>query len=141
MSTKPTEPKPITLTIVVLPIKNGKRSIVVSGAPEGEMPIVETGVFADLHRLIDQVWLTLLQRKPQVVTIKTDKKAKGPMTHTPDEGAGGNSDEESQDEPSTSADPGGECDQLVTSEPAPEPPAELPVIETPQQAALFTEEA
>lgn len=60
------EPKPIVMTIAVYPPRKGQRQIVVSGAPEGELPAVRSGVFADLHQMINQMWMELIKRKPQV---------------------------------------------------------------------------
>jgi hypothetical protein len=72
-------PAPTLLTVTVMPAKNGKRKIIVSGAPAGEMPIVRTGLFADRHVLLDEVWGELQHRKPQVVKAKGQtKKDKAP---------------------------------------------------------------
>ena len=62
----PTE-TPIVLTITIKPIKGGKRMIIVSGAPQDEMPSIKTGQFAERHALLDAVYFELLKRKPQQV--------------------------------------------------------------------------
>jgi hypothetical protein len=73
-STAPTKPAApvaepsIVITITVSPLKNGKRAILLSGAPEGEMPEMRVGVFSQLHPLLDEVWVTLHKRKSQLVT-------------------------------------------------------------------------
>lgn len=72
------------ITITIYPAKNGKRRIVMTGAPEGEMPEVRTGVFAELHRLVDDVWATLLKRKPQVVKVKAGKAEKSSAPDAPE---------------------------------------------------------
>jgi hypothetical protein len=63
--------KTTIITIAIAPLSGGKRKVVISGAPELEMPIVKVGTFADLHRLLDEVWVALLKRQPQVVKVKT----------------------------------------------------------------------
>ena len=76
-TTKPSdEPKPIMLIVTIFPPKKGNRSIIVSGAPADEMPIVLYGQFADRHALLDQAFADVLKREPQTVTVKEDKKAK-----------------------------------------------------------------
>jgi len=70
VSGKQDELRPIVLTVTIAPSKRGGRGIVVTGAPEGELPAVYTGAFSDLHRLIDQVWIEVNTRKPLVVTRK-----------------------------------------------------------------------
>lgn len=72
MSDKPSD---IILTITIAPAVNGKRKIIVSGAPEKEMPVVRTGMFPDLHRLLDETWVELMKRQPQIVTIKEARNA------------------------------------------------------------------
>mgnify|MGYP001581900330 CR=1 FL=1 len=62
---------PIILTVTIQPAAaNGKRKVIVSGAPEGEMPHIVTGEFPQLHTLIDQTYVALLKRDPQVVKVK-----------------------------------------------------------------------
>ena len=130
---QPKEDKPVVITVTVLPLKNGKRRIMVSGAPEGEMPLVARGVFADLHKLIGQMWLAIQTREPQVVTVKAAKAKNDKAEPEGESGA-----EQTGDDPS---------DQLVTSggaaqgglaAAAPAPPAELPAIEGDFQPALLT---
>lgn len=67
---KPRESKPILVTIEIGVLKDGKRKLTISGAPEKEMPVVRTGIFADVHTLFDQVWIELQKREPQPITIK-----------------------------------------------------------------------
>ena len=63
--------KPIQLNITIQPpAANGKRKVVVSGAPEGEMPHILTGEFSQMHALLDQTYVALLKRDPQVVKVK-----------------------------------------------------------------------
>lgn len=133
------ELKPIVLTVTIYPPKKGVRKVVVTGAPEGEMPLLLEGVFAERHALIDQAFSGVLKRDPQVVTLKEEKPAKSKS-----KGAAADDDEEEQ---------GGEAvadasDQLVSDNPLPaspvdtgeeqetaqlsdisEPVADLPVIE------------
>ncbi len=54
--------EPITITITIYPPKNGRRKILITGAAQGDMPSVLEGTFASIHALIDQMWLTLLDR-------------------------------------------------------------------------------
>ena len=63
----------IIITATVGPLKNGKRAVLVSAAPEGELPVVEMGNFAELKTLFDTVWLALLKRAPMVVPDKARK--------------------------------------------------------------------
>lgn len=112
---EPTAPKTIVLTLTVYPPKNGKRRILVSGAPEGEMPAVLNGLFADRHVLLDQLWATLQKRKPQVVKVRGGKDTK--------------TNDDANTEHVADAD---KPDQLVRSEAASAeltPPADLPEIE------------
>jgi hypothetical protein len=65
---------PIVLTLTIYPPKKQQRKIVVTGAPEGEMPLLLEGVFAERHTLLDQAFTAVLKREPQVVTTKEDKR-------------------------------------------------------------------
>lgn len=113
MSDKPSD---IILTITVSPLANGKRKVLVGGAPEKEMPVVRAGAFAELHDLIDQVWIALMKREPQVVTVKEPRNAK-----TANEAKSAKADgEEDQETGSAGA---GESDPLV---------AETATVETPE---------
>ena len=67
---------PIVLTVTVYPPKKNKRRVVVSGAPEGEMPLLLTGLFQERHALLDQAYAECLKRKPQLVTIEEKKTTK-----------------------------------------------------------------
>lgn len=78
--------KSIILTIEVLPLKKGKREIIVSGAPAGEMPVVHAGVFADVHTLINTTWAELLRRDPQPVTYPKATNEKDTAKPTAEEG-------------------------------------------------------
>ena len=62
--------KSIVITITVLPFNKGKRKLIVSGAPQGEMPVVHTGEFAQVHQLVNAAWSELVRRKPQVPKVK-----------------------------------------------------------------------
>lgn len=68
--------KDIIITIQVSPVSGGKRKVLISGAPEQEMPIVRAGVFADMNRLLGEVWIELQKRKPQVVKVPKEKTEK-----------------------------------------------------------------
>lgn len=89
-STAPTKPAApvaeasIVITITVSPLKNGKRAILLSGAPEGEMPEMRVGLFTQLHSLLDEVWVTLHKRKSQLVS-KPKAAAKSMPQATDDE--------------------------------------------------------
>ena len=60
----------IIITATVAPLKNGKRAVLVSAAPDGELPVILAGNFADLKNLFDEAWLALLKREPVVVPDK-----------------------------------------------------------------------
>jgi len=66
----------ITLTVYPPHATNGARPVIVTGAPEGELPSVFRGGFADLHRLIDQAWIEINTRKPLVVKPPSKKAGK-----------------------------------------------------------------
>jgi hypothetical protein len=57
----------ITIITTIHPAKKGVRAVTVMAAPDGEMPVCRTGLFADRHGLADQAYGELLKRKPQVV--------------------------------------------------------------------------
>ena len=63
----------IIITATVAPLKNGKRAVIVSAAPEGELPVILSGNFAELKTLFDDAWLALLKREPVVVPDKARK--------------------------------------------------------------------
>jgi len=63
----------ITITVDILPIKDGKRVVMMAGAPAGEMPEMMVGTFPAMHAMLDQLWMTLRTRKPQVVKVKGQK--------------------------------------------------------------------
>ena len=72
----------ITLTVYPPHATNGARPVIVTGAPEGELPSVFRGGFSDLHRLIDQAWIEVNTRKPLVVAPATKKSGKGKAGET-----------------------------------------------------------
>ena len=63
----------IIITATVAPLKGGKRAIIVSAAPEGELPVILSGNFAERKILFDEAWLALLKREPVVVPEKARK--------------------------------------------------------------------
>jgi hypothetical protein len=92
---KTNDPKPITLIVTIYPPKKGVRKVIVSGAPNGEMPVLLGGPFQDRHVLLDQAYAAVVKRDPQLVTIKESVSRKGAKTQSeeepgnrePDEGA------------------------------------------------------
>lgn len=70
----------IIITCTILPLKGKQRPVLVSAAPQGEMPIVFKGVFQELHGLINQAFGQVVKRDPQVVTVKTAKSAETKTT-------------------------------------------------------------
>lgn len=72
--------KAITIITTIHPAKKGgKRAVTVAAAPEGEMPLMLTGVFAERHQLADRAFGELLKRKPLTpkVTAAAAKPAGG----------------------------------------------------------------
>lgn len=63
----------MTIIVTLLPPKKGKRKLVISAAPEGEMPLLITGEFSERHALLDRAYATVMKRDPQVVTLPADK--------------------------------------------------------------------
>ena len=63
----------IIITATVAPLKSGKRAVIVSAAPESELPVILSGNFDELKTLFDEAWLALLKRKPVVVPDKARK--------------------------------------------------------------------
>ena len=144
------ELKPIVLTVTIYPPKKGVRKVVVTGAPEGEMPLLLEGVFAERHALIDQAFSGVLKRDPQVVTLKEEKpaksKSKGAAADDDEEEQGGEAVADASDQPMHRA---ADAGQVLVSEDGPLPtspvdtgeeqetaqlsdisePADLPVIE------------
>jgi hypothetical protein len=57
----------ITIITTIHPAKKGHRAVTVMAAPDGEMPVCRTGLFAERHQLVDQAYGELLRRKPQAV--------------------------------------------------------------------------
>ena len=64
----------IVITITVKELRHGKRPIIVSAAPAGEMPLIITGHFPDRYTLIDDAFAQLLTRKSKVVKVASEKK-------------------------------------------------------------------
>lgn len=132
--------KSTLITVEIEGLVNGKRKIAVSGAPEGEMPIVRTGTFPELHHLIDQVWIELQKRQPQVVTVKAEKKAAPKPAAKPSDPKSDSKDGEPDEAPDPVT-----ATELEAEGDASEPPAEpepLPVIEgdtTAQEQTTFLE--
>ena len=89
----------IIITATVAPLKGGKRAVIVSAAPEGELPVILSGNFAELKTLFDEAWLALLKREPVVVPDKARKgEAEKPAPHKdtapePDDADDANDDE------------------------------------------------
>ena len=75
--------KPIVITITVLPLAKGKRKLIVSGAPQGEMPVVRTGEFAQVHQMVNAAWAELVKRKPQVPKLPKSNPANKPVNSGP----------------------------------------------------------
>jgi hypothetical protein len=71
-----TAEKPIVLTVTILPLKGKKRPVIISGAPQGEMPIIKSGVFQEMQALIFSIYGQIVNREPQTVTLKESKSAK-----------------------------------------------------------------
>lgn len=121
-----TTAKPVILTVTIFPLRNGKRPLVISGAPDGEMPVVRAGNFSEIHPLFDELWLELIKRKPKIVTkpaVKTnqpDKKTTAQADDDEDAGVGEHSapSDESQDDAA-------ETDASETEEASAESVAEL----------------
>ena len=61
--------KSLLITIEIAPPHKGARAIIVSGAPDGEIPTIRSGVFADLHGLVNATWAELQRREPQVPNV------------------------------------------------------------------------
>jgi hypothetical protein len=112
---------PVVLTVTVYPPKKGVRKVVVSGAPEGEMPLMLMGLFQDRHTLLDQAYAQCMKRDPQLVTIE-EPKAKAGKAKSITAGA----DDETDEAETT--------DQLVESPAAPD--EDLPAIDGDAAATL-----
>ncbi len=69
--------KKIVFTATVYPATDGNPpTVMVTCAPEGELPSVYKGGFSDLHRLMDQAWVEINTRKPLVIKSSTHKVGK-----------------------------------------------------------------
>jgi hypothetical protein len=109
-----TDPKPITLIVTIYPPKKNTRRVVISGAPEGEMPLMLDGLFPERHALLDRVFAMVLKRAPQLVTLKADKPGKSKSVT-----AGADAEEEPGNrEPDEAADAtqSAASDQLVSAD-------------------------
>ncbi len=63
--------KPIVITLTIYPLgKNKQRRVAISGASEGDMPVMHATTFAGLHPAINQMWGELLSRGTQPVTLE-----------------------------------------------------------------------
>lgn len=126
--------KPMTIIVTVLPPKRGGRTMIVSAAREGEMPIVLDGLFADRHHLLDQAYAAVLKREPQVVTIKEEKTSKANRAPKPAEQEADEAEEDGKEEKIVAdVDTARDGDQLVAAKPVTE---ELPAIEGDEVAEL-----
>jgi hypothetical protein len=106
----------IVITLTVKEPKGKGRPIIVSAAPAGEMPLILTGLFQDRHRLLDEIWIDLLTRKPQIVKVAAAKVADEKKVAEKD-------GDESEEAEAPAAETEEKPDQLVR------PAEDLPVIE------------
>ena len=104
----------ININIVVKDLKHGKRPIIVSAAPAGEMPLILTGHFQDLDALIRAAWMQVLTRKPKTVKVAGEKKV-----------AEADAPEEAEDAETTEA-PAPEAEALTVIE------GDVPPVESPE---------
>ena len=119
--------KTVILTVLILPPANGKRKVIVSGAPEKEMPVVRLGTFAERHALEDAVWLELMKREPQLVTVKVEKSKPATKPTAEDQSAEGATENSESAELSGAASP--DAQLVAEAETAQEQGAEEHVIE------------
>jgi hypothetical protein len=62
--------KPIVITLTIYPLDKAKvRHVAISGAAEGDMPVMHTTTFAGLHPAINAVWAELIARGAQPVKV------------------------------------------------------------------------
>ena len=109
----------IIITATVAPLKGGKRAVIVSAAPEGELPVILSGNFAELKTLFDDAWLALLKREPVVVPDKARKvEAEKPA---PNKDAAPEPDDEPETVETDTIEP--EPAPVVEAEPEPVEPA------------------
>lgn len=126
--------KPLTIIVTVLPPKRGGRTMIVSAARDGEMPIVLGGLFADRHHLLDQAYAAVLKREPQVVTIKEEKTSKANRAPKTAEQEADEAEEDGKEEKTVAdVDTARDGDQLVAAGSVTE---ELPAIEGDDEAQL-----
>lgn len=115
---------PIVITLEIFPADaKSKRKLIVSGAPKGEMPVVLSGLFAERHTLLDQLWIALGTRKPQVVKVKTAAKKGEKKDGEADEAEKDAGDEKTAGESSADAEA-----PVEQSEPPTEPETEVEII-------------
>lgn len=126
--------KAVTLIATVQPPDaKGKRKIAVAAAPEGQMPArTFTGLYADLHALIDQAWIAALTERPATVAKSAPAKAK-PKKRTVREQSASEPAEETETvdsitEDTESTEPDIESEVEPVSEPETED-EQLPLIE------------
>jgi hypothetical protein len=114
--------RPITLIVTVYPPKKDKRRILISAAPDGEMPLMFSGLFPDRHALLDRAFAGVLKRDPQVVTVKIEKKGKVSADQIINDG-------------SQASEETGESDQLVTDQESESAVPVSPITETTEETS------
>lgn len=131
-----TQTKPITIiTTIQPPDAKGKRKLTVAAAPEGEMPAVLTGLFADWHRLEAEAYVAVSTRKPQTVHGKNGGAPKPGKAKTTKKAAKKRTGPIGQKESPEPVEPAGNEARPVEA-PEPEPVAEPPAIETDSEEQL-----
>lgn len=111
----------IIITATVAPLKSGKRAVLVSAAPDGELPVILAGNFADLKNLFDEAWLALLKREPVVVPDKARKgEAEKPAPNK--DAAPEPDDDDANDDETETVEP----EPVPVVEPEPEPVEPIP---------------
>ena len=125
--------KPITIILTIHPPKKTSRRVDVAAAPEGEMPLLLTGAFADRHKLADQAFAALLKRKPQTVKASSNGTGKKKTTkHKPSSPAKPDTDTDTDAEPETG--PTGPIPEVELD-------ADLPVIEGDDSPGVAADQA
>ncbi len=124
------EQKPVVITLTIFPLKHRKRPLLISAAHAGEMPLVHSSTFDQLHPALNQVWLELMKRKPQTVKVGSGPKRQDGKKKDNTEGADANGVAELEEQITAT-----EKDLLSSEYATPgspnyvAPPEELPVIE------------
>lgn len=122
-----TQTKPITIiTTIQPPDAKGKRKLTVAAAPDGEMPVTLTGLFADWHRLEAEAYVAVSTRKAQVVK-QSAVKAKGKAESETEEADQNVRSEETPDAAEAEPQAAAEADSLT--EPVATDESQLPLIE------------